>query len=83
MRVLKAADQLDVRKAVVLLRLARALNQSRQNAITNVTVRMRREQVWLELDVKRGRGELERWALDKEKNHFRDVFGRELLVAED
>jgi hypothetical protein len=38
--------------------------------------------VVLELEVKRGSTELERWALEKEKRNFRDVFGRELALAE-
>jgi exopolyphosphatase/guanosine-5'-triphosphate,3'-diphosphate pyrophosphatase len=82
-RVLKTTDQLDVRKTVVLLRLARAMNQSRQNAIKEVSAHYRRDRVWLEFKARSGRGELEIWSLEKEKNYFRDVFGRELLIAAD
>ena len=71
-----------MRKAVVLLRLARAFNQSRQHAIKAVAVHSRRDRVWLEFNAK-GPGELELWSLEKEKSYFRDVFGRELLIAAD
>jgi exopolyphosphatase/guanosine-5'-triphosphate,3'-diphosphate pyrophosphatase len=81
-RVLPPIDQANVRKAVVLLRVARALNQSRRGVVRSVSVRALRSSVVLELEVKRGSTELERWALEKEKRNFRDVFGRELALAE-
>lgn len=68
-------------KAVVLLRLARALEQSRTGAVTDVKVRVRAERVTLQLTTKRTGADLELWALDKERNYFRAVFGRELVTA--
>ena len=82
-RVLPAADQISVRKAVVLLRLARALNQRRDNADKKIKVQIRRGEVWLDFKTRKHPAELEMWALEKEKNYFRDVFGRELLIAAD
>jgi exopolyphosphatase/guanosine-5'-triphosphate,3'-diphosphate pyrophosphatase len=80
-RVLSPTDQQYVRKAVVLLRLARALDQSRRGMVRNVDVRSARSRVVLDLETKRGSIELERWALEKEKRYFREVFGRELVLA--
>jgi exopolyphosphatase / guanosine-5'-triphosphate,3'-diphosphate pyrophosphatase len=80
-RVLANEDQANVRKSVVLLRLARALNQSRRALVKDVSVYARGNTVRLNLTLARGGAELELWALEKERTYFRDVFGRELLIA--
>jgi exopolyphosphatase / guanosine-5'-triphosphate,3'-diphosphate pyrophosphatase len=81
-RVLSPVDQANVQKAIVLLRLARALDQSRRGMVKDILVHMARARVVLELETKRGSIELERWALDKDRRYFRDVFGRELVLAD-
>jgi exopolyphosphatase / guanosine-5'-triphosphate,3'-diphosphate pyrophosphatase len=64
------------------LRLARALNLSRSHALRNVRVRAQEGKVHLTLVTRpRSTVDLELWAVEKEKNYFREVFGRELSVA--
>jgi exopolyphosphatase/guanosine-5'-triphosphate,3'-diphosphate pyrophosphatase len=71
-----------VRKASLLLRLARALNLGRSGAVRAAKVRVRQGAVNLELQAKTRTGaDLELWAVEKEKNYFREVFGRELSAA--
>jgi len=68
-----------VPKAVALLRLARALNQSRRRAVTSVAARAQGGLVTLRLKPRRGQhADLEVWALKRERAYFRAVFGREL-----
>lgn len=76
------AEKNSIRRAVVLLRLARALNQSRRGAVRKVAVRRRGNKVVLAVGAKRGGAELERWAIAKERGYFREVFGRDLLAEE-
>jgi exopolyphosphatase/guanosine-5'-triphosphate,3'-diphosphate pyrophosphatase len=66
-------------RSIVLLRIARALNQGRRGIVQKVTAREQGAEVLLEL---RGKSsmELEVWAAEKERSYFRDVFGRDLLV---
>lgn len=66
-------------RAVILLRIARALNQGRRGIVQQVRVRLRGAVVLLELRGKSGM-DLEVWAAEKERSYFRDVFGRDLLV---
>lgn len=66
-------------KAVVLLRIARALNQGRRAIVQKVRAREKEAEVILELRGKSGM-DLEVWAAEKERAYFRDVFGRDLLV---
>ncbi len=70
-----------VRRAVVLLRLAVALNQDRASDVLQVRVRVYPKRVLLELRPGRTGAELELWSLRKEANYFREVFGRDLFVA--
>lgn len=70
-----------VRRAVVLLRLAVALNQDRASDVLKVRVRVYPRRVMLELSPGRTGAELELWSLRKEANYFREVFGRDLFVA--
>jgi exopolyphosphatase/guanosine-5'-triphosphate,3'-diphosphate pyrophosphatase len=69
-----------VTRAVVLLRLAQALNQDRATAAVRVRTRVYPKRVMMELAPARGGAELEAWSLKKEAGYFRDVFRRELFV---
>lgn len=71
-----------VRRAVVLLRLARALNQGRRAAVRKVAARLSGGEVTLRLGARRGGAELELWALARERGYFREVFGRDLRAEE-
>ena len=70
-----------VKRAVVLLRLAVALNQDRASDALHVTVRAYPKRVLLELDPGRTGAELELWSLRKEADYFREVFRRELFAT--
>ena len=81
-KVLFRADQECIPKASLLLRLARALNLSRSGAVREVRVKLQDAQVHFTLLTRtRGKADLELWAVEKEKNYFREVFGRELSAA--
>jgi exopolyphosphatase/guanosine-5'-triphosphate,3'-diphosphate pyrophosphatase len=82
LRVLTPRDRQLVPKAIMLLRIARALNQGRKNAVTDIVVKAKDSAVQFQLQTKRGGAELEAWSLLKEKNYFREVFGRELALAD-
>jgi len=80
-RLLPAADQALVPKAVALLRLARALDQGRRGAVREVQVRVHQDaRVRLTLRSNSEGIELELWAVEQEADYFRTVFGRELLA---
>ena len=66
--------------AVVLLRLAVALNQDRASAVVGLKPLVYAKRVVLELVPGKGGAELEAWALKKEAAYFREVFRRELFV---
>jgi exopolyphosphatase/guanosine-5'-triphosphate,3'-diphosphate pyrophosphatase len=70
-----------VRRAVVLLRLAVALNQDRASDVLKVRVRVYPKRVLLEVLPGRTGAELELWSLRKEAAYFREVFRRELLAT--
>lgn len=81
-KALPPEDRERVRRASLLLRLARALNLGRGGAVRDVRVRVRDMQVQIAVTPKRGAGvELELWAIEKEKNYFRELFARTLSVA--
>jgi exopolyphosphatase/guanosine-5'-triphosphate,3'-diphosphate pyrophosphatase len=80
-RVLPELDRHYVVRAVALLRLALALDQGRVGAIRSVRTRVHPAEVELTLLAKKGTGDLEMWAVDKERGYFRAVFGRDLSVA--
>lgn len=80
MRAVPVEEHTHVTRAVVLLRLAAALNQDRVNAPVNLHSRIYPKRVLLELLPARGGAELEAWSLKKEAGYFRDVFRRELFV---
>jgi len=70
-----------VRRAVVLLRLAAALDQGRRGAVRRVRAKVKGSRVLLTLKSRRTGADLEVWALEKERGYFREVFGRELAAA--
>jgi exopolyphosphatase / guanosine-5'-triphosphate,3'-diphosphate pyrophosphatase len=78
-KLLAAEDRIATSKAVVLLRLARALNQSRRGVVTSVTAVAAGKTTNLVIRTKaRAAADLELWALEKECAYFREVFKREL-----
>ncbi|HEX4067946.1 MAG TPA: Ppx/GppA phosphatase family protein [Acidobacteriaceae bacterium] len=81
MRQVPPEEYEHVRRAVVLLRLAVALNQDRASDVLKVRVRVYPKRVMLELLPGRTGAELELWSLRKEAAYFREVFGRDLFVA--
>jgi exopolyphosphatase / guanosine-5'-triphosphate,3'-diphosphate pyrophosphatase len=82
MKVIDAADRMNVQKAILLLRLARALNLGRSRAVQKVRIGLRSAEVRLTLVPRRRMGvDLELWAIEKECDYFREVFGRELSTA--
>jgi exopolyphosphatase/guanosine-5'-triphosphate,3'-diphosphate pyrophosphatase len=81
MRNIPPAEHGQVRRAVVLLRLAVALNQDRASDVVRVRTRLYPKRVVLELVPGRTGAELELWSLRKEADYFFEVFGRELFVT--
>ena len=82
MRVIDGTERPDVQKAIVLLRMARALNLGRSRAVEKVSVVVRPAEVRIRLVPRRRMGvDLEHWAIEKECAYFREVFGRELSTA--
>jgi exopolyphosphatase/guanosine-5'-triphosphate,3'-diphosphate pyrophosphatase len=81
MRNIPPQEHANVAKSVVLLRLARALNQDRASDVLRVRARVYPKRVLLELEPGRTGAELELWSLRKEAAYFREVFGRELFVT--
>jgi len=80
MRFIPAEEHVNLERAVVLLRLAVALNQDRTTGMLRVTPRVTPQRVLLELMPGRGGASLEQWSLNKEADYFFAVFRRELLV---
>ena len=79
---LAPTDRENVRRASLLLRLARALNLGRGGAVQKVRVLLRDGEARMTLVSKpRSSVDLELWAVEKENSYFREVFGRELSVA--
>jgi exopolyphosphatase/guanosine-5'-triphosphate,3'-diphosphate pyrophosphatase len=81
-KLLPAGEYDHLPKAVMILRIARALNQGRNSAVKQVIVTISGERVALRLKTNRMRPELEIWAVEREVPYFREVFGRELLLSE-
>jgi exopolyphosphatase/guanosine-5'-triphosphate,3'-diphosphate pyrophosphatase len=81
-KILPPSDREWVRRASLLLRLARALNLGRSGAVRTTRVRFSDGVVKLVLQAKpRASVDLELWAVEKEKGYFREVFGRGLSAA--
>lgn len=82
MKMVDPAEAGNVQRAILLLRLARALNLGRSRAVEKVRVGVRSAEVRLTLVPRRRMGvDLELWAIEKECGYFREVFGRELATA--
>jgi exopolyphosphatase / guanosine-5'-triphosphate,3'-diphosphate pyrophosphatase len=81
MRAIAPEEHANVRSAVVLLRLAVALNQDRASDVLKVVVRAYPKRVLLELSPGRTGAELELWSLRKEADYFLEVFRRELFAT--
>jgi exopolyphosphatase/guanosine-5'-triphosphate,3'-diphosphate pyrophosphatase len=79
LRNIPAEEHKHVQRAVVLLRLAEALNQDRASDVLRVATRVYPKRIYLELQPGRTGAELELWSLRKEAGYFREVFGRELF----
>jgi exopolyphosphatase/guanosine-5'-triphosphate,3'-diphosphate pyrophosphatase len=80
MRWIAVEEHVHVMRAVVLLRLAVALNQDRASAVLQMRTHVYPKRILLELVPGRGGAELEAWSLRKEAAYFREVFRRELFV---
>jgi exopolyphosphatase/guanosine-5'-triphosphate,3'-diphosphate pyrophosphatase len=81
LRNIPAEEHENVHRAVVLLRLAVALNQDRASDVLRVAARVYPKRVYLEMQPGRTGAELELWSLRKEADYFREVFGRELFCT--
>ena len=81
-RLLAPADRPLLLRMVVLLRLARALEQGRRGAVLSVRARLEPRNVRLTLVTRPAGAELELWALERERAYFLEVFGRELTCVE-
>jgi exopolyphosphatase / guanosine-5'-triphosphate,3'-diphosphate pyrophosphatase len=80
MRAIPIEEHAHVQRAIVLLRLAMALNQDRASDVLRVRVQIRPRRVTMRLKPGRTGAELEMWALRKEAAYFREVFRRELFA---
>ena len=81
LRNIPADQHKNVQQAVVLLRLAVALNQDRASDVLRVAAKVYPKRVYLEVEPGRTGAELELWSLRKEAAYFREVFGRELFCT--
>jgi exopolyphosphatase / guanosine-5'-triphosphate,3'-diphosphate pyrophosphatase len=81
LRNIPTEEHKNVLRAVVLLRLAEALNQDRASDVLRVAVKVYPKRAYLELKPGRTGAELELWSLRRESGYFREVFGRELFVT--
>jgi exopolyphosphatase/guanosine-5'-triphosphate,3'-diphosphate pyrophosphatase len=79
MRNIPGDEHPHVYRAVVLLRLAVALNQDRASDVLRMSARVYPKRVYIEVKPGRTGAELELWSLRKEAAYFREVFGRDLL----
>jgi exopolyphosphatase/guanosine-5'-triphosphate,3'-diphosphate pyrophosphatase len=80
LRTIAIEEHPHIVRAVVLLRLALALNQDRASAAVRMRARVYPKRVLLELVPGRGGADLEAWSLRKEADYFREVFRRDLAV---
>jgi exopolyphosphatase/guanosine-5'-triphosphate,3'-diphosphate pyrophosphatase len=83
LQMVSRSDQSQVPKAVALLRLARALDQSRRGAVREFKVHVQQDgPATLQLVPASSDGlELELWAIEQERSYFNAVFGRDLFSA--
>jgi exopolyphosphatase/guanosine-5'-triphosphate,3'-diphosphate pyrophosphatase len=81
LRNIPADEHKHVARAVLLLRLAVALNQDRASDVLRVSSKIYPKRLYLEVSPGRTGAELELWSLRKEAGYFREVFGRELFAT--
>jgi exopolyphosphatase / guanosine-5'-triphosphate,3'-diphosphate pyrophosphatase len=82
MKAIDPVDRPSVQKAIMLLRLARAMHLGRSRAVEKVRVSHQAAEVRLTLVPRRRMGiDLELWAIERDADYFREVFGRELSTA--
>jgi exopolyphosphatase/guanosine-5'-triphosphate,3'-diphosphate pyrophosphatase len=81
LRNIPAEEHKNVQRAVLLLRLAVALNQDRASDVLRFVARVYPKRIYFEVRPGRTGAELELWSLRKEADYFREVFGRELFVT--
>ena len=81
LRNIPADEHRNVQRAVVLLRLAVALNQDHASDVLRVAAKVYPKRIYLEVQPGRTGAELELWSLRKEAPYFREVFGRELFAT--
>ncbi|MDE3187306.1 MAG: Ppx/GppA family phosphatase [Acidobacteriota bacterium] len=81
LRNIPTEEHKHVHRAVLLLRLAVALNQDRASDVLRVAAKVYPRRVYLEVQPGRTGAELELWSLRKEAGYFREVFGRELFAT--
>lgn len=81
LRNIPLEEHKNVERAVVLLRLAVALNQDRASDVLKVAAKVYPKRVYLEVEPGRTGAELELWSLRKEGDYFREVFDRELFAT--
>jgi exopolyphosphatase/guanosine-5'-triphosphate,3'-diphosphate pyrophosphatase len=79
MRNIPPEEHKSVQGAVVLLRLAVALNQDRASDVLRANAKVYPKRIYLEIKPGRTGAELELWSLRREAGYFREVFGRELF----
>ena len=80
LRSVPVEEHQNVKKAVVLLRLAQALHGERTGPPLRVKAMVYPKRVVLQLQPSRGSAELELWSLRKESAYFREVLRRELFI---
>jgi exopolyphosphatase/guanosine-5'-triphosphate,3'-diphosphate pyrophosphatase len=81
-KTLPPSDQKHIAKASLLLRLAWALNLGRSGALKSLRVRIQDTAVEVLLTPKPPlRVDLELWAVERERDYFREVFGCDLAAA--
>lgn len=80
LRSIPVEEHTNVVRAIVLLRLAVALNQDRASAVVRLRVHVYPKRILIEIVPGRGGAELEAWSVKKEAAYFREVFRRELFV---
>jgi exopolyphosphatase/guanosine-5'-triphosphate,3'-diphosphate pyrophosphatase len=81
LRNIPSEEHNNVHRAVVLLRLAVALNQDRASDVLRVAAKVYPKRIYLEIKPGRTGAELELWSLRKEAGYFREVFGREFFAT--
>ncbi len=80
MRLVPDGEKTHVVRAIVLLRLALALNQDRASAVVGLKTTVYPKRIVLDIVPGRGGAALEAWSLKKESAYFLEVFRRELFV---